>query len=369
MDTLLHDVRYALRQLARAPGFAAVAVLTLAIGIGANTAIFGAIDAVLLKPLPFADAERVFALRQHNRTRGIERALVSPANFFDLRERGGSFERMAAADPWSLDYVGIDGADRVQAWRVTDGFFDVLGVPPLMGRTLRADDYTATGGPVVVLTYSAWQSRFGGDPAIVGKTIAFNEQAIEVVGVMPPRFEYPPGGDVWIPLPLQLPFAQNRAGGFWEAVAKLGPGVDPSAAQAELDAISAQLAAEYPVTNSEIGVAMVPIRDSLVADVRPALVFLLAAVGSVLLIACANVANLLLARAPARHRESRLGDWPFRATICRPRGKQVLNPPCPCLNPIVIKDEQAVPGVKRDRLDQFVTVISCQPPAGHEFDD
>lgn len=303
MDTLLQDVRYALRQLARAPGFTAVAVLTLAIGIGANTAIFGAIDAVLLKPLPFPDADRIFALRQHDRARGVERELVAPANFFDWRERSRSFELMAAADPWSLDYIGVDGADRVQAWRVTEGFFDALGVPPLMGRTLGADDYTPAGAPVVVLTHSAWQSRFGGDPAIVGKTIAFNDLPIEVVGVMPPRFEYPAGGDVWIPLPLQVPFASDRAGGFWDVIAKLARGVDARAAQAELDAVSGQLAAEYPVSNSELGIAMVPIGESLVVEVRPALVFLLAAVGAVLLIACANVANLLLARAADRRRE------------------------------------------------------------------
>jgi putative ABC transport system permease protein len=278
-------------------------VLTLAIGIGANTAIFGAIDAVLLKPLPFPDADKIFTLRQHDRGRGIERALASPANFFDWRERSRSFRFIAGADPWSIDYVGADGADRAQAWRVSEGFFEALGVPPLLGRTLRDDDYTATGGPAVVLTYSAWQSRFGGDPAIVGRTLVFNDQPVEVVGVMPPRFEYPAGTDVWVPLPLQINFAANRAGGFWEVVAKLAPGVDAGAAQAELDAISAQLAAEYPATNADVGAAMVPIGESLVGEVRPALVFLLAAVGSVLLIACANVANLLLARAADRRRE------------------------------------------------------------------
>jgi putative ABC transport system permease protein len=301
MDTLLQDIRYAWRQLARAPGFTAVAVLTLAIGIGANTAIFGAVDAVLLKPLPFPEGDRIFALRQHNSARGVERELASPANFFDWRERSRSFQFLAAADPWSIDYVGAEGPDRLQAWRVSAGFFDVMGVPPLLGRTFRADDYTATGGTVAILTHSAWQSRFGGDANIVGRAIVSDRQPATVIGVMPPRFEYPAGGDVWIPLPLQLPFFQSRAGGFWQVAGKLAPGVDARAAQAELDAISAQLAAEYPASSADI--ALVPIGESLVGELRPGLLLLLAAVGAVLLIACVNIASLLLARAADRRRE------------------------------------------------------------------
>jgi predicted permease len=300
MDTLLQDIRYALRQLAGARGFTIVAVLTLAIGIGADTAIFSAVDAVLLKPLPFPDADRIFALRQFDRERGVERQLASPANFFDWRERSRSFEHLAAADPWSVDYVGVEGPDRLQAWRVSEGFFDVMGVPPLIGRTFRADDYTATGGPVAVLTHSAWRSRFGGDPELVGRALVLGDQLVTVVGIMPPRFEYPAGGDVWLPLPLQLPSFQNRAGGFWPVVGKLAPGVDARAAQAELDAISAQLAAEYPAANA---VSLVPIGESLVGELRPGLLLLLAAVGAVLLIACVNVASLLLARAADRRRE------------------------------------------------------------------
>jgi putative ABC transport system permease protein len=303
MDTLLQDIRYALRQLAAARGFTIVAVLTLAIGIGANTAIFSAVDAVLLKPLPFPGADRIFALRQHNRARGIERELASPGNFFDWRERSRSFEALAAADPWSIDYVSSEGPDRLQAWRVTEGFFDVMGVPPLLGRTFRADDYTATGGTVAVLTHSAWQSRFGGDADIVGRAIVFNGQLTTVIGVMPPRFGYPSGGDVWLTLPLSSPFLANRAGRFWEVAGKLAPGVDAPAAQAELDTISAQLGAEYPATNAEVGVALVPISESLVGQLRPGLLLLLAAVGAVLLIACVNVASLLLARAADRRRE------------------------------------------------------------------
>jgi putative ABC transport system permease protein len=303
MSTLLQDLRYALRQLARAPGFAAVVVLTLAIGIGANTAIFGAIDAVLLKPLPFADAHTIVRLYQHNRAQSVERGAAAPANFYDWRERARSFEILAAADPSSVDFIGEEGPDRLQAQRVTEEFFDVFGVPPLIGRTLRYDDYTAGVAPVAVLGYSAWQSKFGGDPGIVGRTLALSDQPTVVVGVMPPHFEFPPRNDAWIPLPPQAPFRQLRGAGFWTVAGKLAPGVGAEAAQAELDAISVQLAAEYPASNTGVGVSALPIRESLVGELRSTLLLFFAAVGAVLLIACVNVANLQLARAADRRRE------------------------------------------------------------------
>jgi putative ABC transport system permease protein len=303
-ENWLRDLRYAFRQLARSPGFTAVAVLTLALGIGANAAIFGAIDAVLLQALPYHDPDRVLTLRQKDlRNSAARLADASPANFLDWRERSRSFSSLAAAEPYSHDYLGPEGPVEFRSWLVTDGFFDVLGVTPLMGRTLRPDDHVSGAPAVVVLSHAFWQREFGGNPDLVGQALPLEGQLTTVVGIMPPGFEFPVGRDIWLPKQIEAQDRQNRVATFWPVAGRLAPGVTIAAAQAELDAIAAQLRAEYPRVNADVGVELTPLAEHLVGYARPALLALFGAVGVVLLIACVNVTNLLLARAANRRRE------------------------------------------------------------------
>jgi len=303
LDSFTRDVSYAIRQLARAPGFTVVAVLTLALGIGANAAIFGVVDEILLKPPPYRDPDRIVTLWQNDRTQSATRDDVSPANFFDWRERSETFEALAAVEPYSMDYLGPEGPDRFPMWLVTEGFHRVFGVGALLGRTFTAEDHTPSTPQVAMLSFRLWQTRFGADPAIVGRVLTLDGRPLTVVGVMPPQFSFPAGNDVWVPKVPRPGDAQTRAGGYWRVVGRLADGVALEAAQAELDAIATALAAEYPATNADIGIAAVPIAEYLVGDVRPALLLFWGAVGAVLLIACVNVANLLLARAAQRRRE------------------------------------------------------------------
>lgn len=318
---LWQDVRYGARMLIRQPGFTLIAVLTLALGIGATTAIFSVVNAVLLRPLPFRDPERIVTLWENNFKDGIERDDVSPANFLDWRERSRSFEEMAFANPWSLDYTGGTEPETWRAARVSRGFFEVLGAQTLLGRTFLAEEYEEGRNQTVVLSYGLWQRRFGGDPKVIGRKLMLADQPMIVVGVMPADFRlhlFEQEELLWQPQTPDESMQRQRRATYLKVVARLNPNATIEQARAEMDSIAANLAVEYPQTNAGVGATSAPLTEHMTGRVRPALWVLFGAVGFVLAIACTNVANLVLARGSERERE-----FAIRAAIGAGRGRMV----------------------------------------------
>jgi putative ABC transport system permease protein len=303
MQQLLQDVRFGLRMLVKNPGFTAVAVITLALGIGADTAIFSAIDAVLLNRLPYPDASRLAMLWEQNPGRGWFRNVVSAANFVDWRRQNHVFTKMAAIEEDTYDLSGAGEPTEASGERVSSDFFSVLGVSAALGHTFSPEDDQPNSTHVVVLSNELWKQRYGGDAAVVGRTITLNREPYTVIGVTPPGFYFPPWGgraQLWI-AGLDL----TQPGRTWHAfmsIARIKPRIGITQAQAEMDTIGRRLEKQYPEQKGW-GVQLVNLHEQTVGDTRPALLVLLAAVGMVLLIACANLANLQLARVTAREKE------------------------------------------------------------------
>jgi putative ABC transport system permease protein len=303
---MLRDIRQGTRSLMRTPSFTVAAVLTLALGIGANTAIFSAVHGVLLRPLPYPDAERLAVVWITNEQEGFDRDVISFPNFRDVREQASTLSGLAAFTGRAATFSEGEEVEQVRGAAATDDFFGVLGVPAALGRTFGAVDLEEGRSDVVVLSHGLWIRQFGADPSIVGRAIRIGDGTGEVVGVMPPGFAYPEGAEYWQPLirPAGDAGFFDARGAFWlSTIGRLAPSASFQQTNLELSAVMDRLAEEYPGELDGLGLWAEPLRDTIVGDVRPALLVLLGAVGFVLLIACANVANLLLARGAARQKE------------------------------------------------------------------
>jgi putative ABC transport system permease protein len=310
-EILRHDCTYSFRMMRKNVGFAVIAVLTLALGIGANTAIFSVVHAVLLRPLPYSDGQQLVFIRQQAQKEGIEDIAFSVHEVQDYREQNRTLSGLVEYHNMSFILFGHGDPDRVRAAVVSANYFDLFGVKPLLGRTFLPDDDTLGAPPVLILSYDYWKTTFGSDPDIVGKTFELNDKIHTVVGVLPPVPQYPVESDVYMPTsacPFRSAkaFIENRDSRMMEAFARVKPGVSIAEARADLATISDRLRSEYPKSYPEqMGYAAVtsPLREELTHDARPTLLILLAAAAFVLLIACANVANLTLARTSRRERE------------------------------------------------------------------
>lgn len=300
LETLWQDLRYVLRMLARNRGFATVAALTMALGIGANTAIFSVVNAVLFRPLPFKDPGRLVVVWENNRRKGLDRRPVEGDRFLEWVRQNHVFEGMAAIDSFDLNLSGNGEPERIRVAEVTCNYFSVLGVQPTLGRTFFPEEDWQSGAQVIVVSHGLWERRFGGDPNVLGRVVKLNEEERTIVGVMPAGFLS--AEQAWVPRRLMSDRDYMLAHGLF-VIARLRRNLSVAQAQAEMSAIARRLERQSPDANAGWGVTVRALRNEMVRDIRPALLMLWCAVGMVLLIACVNVANLLLARGPTREKE------------------------------------------------------------------
>jgi len=308
IETVSQDLRSGARMLRRNPGFAATAILTLALGIGANTAIFSAVRAVLLSSLPYRQPDRLVKIWGQLPGEGIPKLSLSDPEFFELADTNQAFEQVAAFYPDGGDNLGGGESEpqRIIRGSATWNLFPLLGVKPILGRTFWAEDDKPGHGQVAVISYGLWRSFFAGDPNVVGKTMRMNGRPFTVLGVLPEGFDFAGEHQVWTPLALDRTHPNDRGSHSWSVIARLKPGVSVAQASADMARFAQQLGRQYPdyyPANSGWGVIVMPLREELVAQIRPALLILMAATGMVLLTACANIANLLLARSSGREKE------------------------------------------------------------------
>jgi putative ABC transport system permease protein len=303
METLIQDLRFGVRMLLKRPGFTAVIVLALALGIGANTAIFSVVNTVLLRPLPYKEADQLVMVWENNAQKGINIMPMSPADFADYKEQNSVFEQMAYSRDGQYILTGMGEPEAIWAYRFSANFFDVMGVAPELGRTFTAEEDRPGAGKVVVLSHKLWQRRFGGNADVVGQSITLSGEPYTVIGVMPAGFRHPQMVEMWTPIALDPSMMSNRNATMLRVMARLKPGATIKQAQTEIAAIARRLEEQYPATNAGKSVKLESLREGYAGDIQLPLKVLMLAVIFVLLIACANVANLLLARSVARQKE------------------------------------------------------------------